>query len=112
LLSFFIKSSDSNGKSIDLGIRLVVDDPKAPLSEKEKVIRVLPSLQEIGVSLSNNWENVTIDLAEFTILHYTKPLPSNIDPNMINKIVFFVSNEIVERRPEGTIYIKDIAFEN
>ncbi len=112
LLTFSIKGEGNKGNAnIDLGIRLVVNDAEASLSEKEKVIRVLPSLQEIGVSISNHWENVTIDLAEFTLLPYTKPLPRNIDPNMINKLVFFVSNEIVDRYPKGSIYIKDIVFE-
>lgn len=70
-MTFSIKGNVSDGKSIDLGIRLIVDNPNAPLNEKEKIIRVLPSLQETGISISNRWKKVTIDLAEFILLAFT-----------------------------------------
>lgn len=112
-LIFSIKGErdTTNGHKVNVGIRLTVDDPKDPSQTKEIVIRQLSSLEDIGIDISRNWKTVIIDLAEFKILPYTKPLPTHVDPCLVNKIVFFVDNDIVDKYSNGTIYVKDIAFE-
>jgi len=109
-VTFSIKGeSDSGIANMDIGVRLVTDDPCIAGRHKEVVIRELPSLKRIGYNIQDYWEVVTIDFGEFTILPFRKPL-GKIDPNRINKIVFFVNNSMVDKCPSETIWIKDIYF--
>ena len=104
-LIFSIKGEGINA-DIDVGVRLALDQTIYPFEERMK--RELPSIKKMGVNISKNWKYVTLDLAEFTTLIYPKPLPN---PNIVNKVVFFISNEIIDKCSKGTIHIKDIYFE-
>ena len=110
-LSFSIDGDmGDEGREVDVAVRLAVDDPSLPPKEREVVVRVSPSLQELGHFLSGQWERITIDLGEFTLLPFLKPA-EQVDPKKVNKIVIFVDNDIVDRSPSGTVRIKDISFE-
>ena len=109
-LSFSISSSgDGGGGDADIIVALVVDDPNLPPKEREVVVRESPSVEDIGQPVSSHWERITIDLGEFALQPFRKPA-EHIDPDRVNKIVFFVDNDIVDRFPSGRVRVKDISF--
>jgi len=105
----YVTFYDDN-QAVDLGVRLVLDDPSLPRLEREITIRQMPSLQKLGYFSSGHWERVSIDLAEFDLL-LLSGRAERVEGDSINKIVFFVDNDILERSSKGTIRIKDIRFE-
>jgi len=110
-LSFSIRGEGGgDNQAVDLGVRLVLDDPSLPRLEREITIRQMPSLQKLGYFSSGHWERVSIDLAEFDLL-LLSGRAERVEGDSINKIVFFVDNDILERSSKGTIRIKDIRFE-
>jgi hypothetical protein len=110
-LSFSVDGDKgSGGQEVDVAVRLVLEDPSLPLAEREFVVRESPSLQNLGYFPSGHWERVTIDLGEFTLSRMSASA-DRLEADAINKIVFFVDNDIVDRSESGTIRIKDIRFE-
>ena len=110
-LSFSVDGDKgSGGQEVDVAVRLVLEDPSLSLADRELVVRESPSLQNLGYFPSGHWERLTIDLGEFTLSRMSASA-DRLKADTINKIVFFVDNDIVDRSESGTIRIKDIRFE-
>jgi len=94
----------------DLGLRLVVDDPR---DSTEHFTYEIDSISNSKGTIDVNWKRFEIYLSEFQRMprtHSRAPLPPSVDENTINKIVFFVDNGIAAKCPENTILIRDINF--
>jgi hypothetical protein len=110
-LSFSIYSKNGDQcPGADIAIKLTLDDPAFPPRDREVVIRVSPSLQQLGLLPSDHWQRVAVDLGEFSLEPFLRP-GERIDADTINKIAFFVDNDILDQCPSGTVRIKDIAFQ-
>jgi|ERR1700686_1041760 len=109
-------SGQTTNSQFDVGVRLVVDDPNSTGSNREIVIYEVPSLKAYyrgQRQLDNNWQTFTLDLNNFTQKVVGRlPPPPGVDGNSINKIVFFISNDIVKNSPEGTLWFRDIKFKS
>lgn len=109
-LSFAISGEKGDdGREVDVAVRLVVDDPTLPPGDREVVVREAPSLQELGHFLTDHWQRIAIDLGEFAGDPFLQA-PDWVDPDKINKIAFFVNNDMLDRSPSGTVRMKDISF--
>ena len=107
---FSVQGRASDNSPVDFGIRMAVEDEKAASSDREIVVRELPSLAANGHAVPIVWDEVKVDLGEFTLRPYRKPL-GDADPNRVNKLVFFVDNYTVDRYPAGEVWIKGISLE-
>jgi hypothetical protein len=107
MLHLQCRATDVEGQA-DMGIRLVVDDPRLA-GNRELVVYELPSLRSFA-TIDGTWRNIRIPISEFQQRHYRPPLPSGLDANTINKIVFFVDNPIVGVCRQGTLWISEIAL--
>jgi hypothetical protein len=107
---FFCQYAGSCGKA-DFGIRLTVDDPR---SGTENFRYELRSLVQAKGRIEHKWNRFEIYISEFERRKGTQvnlPLPPNLDENTINKIVFFIDNDIGRQCPKNTIRIRDISLE-
>lgn len=108
----FSSKAEVTCRQPDVGIRLAVDDPDAPGREKEVVKFEISSLNtHFGgkQSLTQTWQTFTIDLGDLKPTIRNQP-PPEINTNLINKIAFFVNNDIAERCPAGTLWFRDVTF--
>ena len=97
--------------SPDVGIRLTVDDPTQGF-DREVAIYEIPSLKAYYKGqrqLDKSWQTFTFDLNNFERKLRSSPRPG-VDVNFINKIVFFVNNEMVGNCPEGTLWFRNLRF--
>jgi len=101
------RATDVEGQA-DLGVRLVIDDPHLA-GNRELVVYELPSLKSFAV-IDSTWRSIRIPISEFQQRHYRPPLPSGLDANTINKIVFFIDNRMVGECCRGTMWISEITF--
>ncbi len=110
-ISFTCKATGTNGRA-DLGIRLAVDEPLAQ-GDRERVTYELPSLKPYNKAsspLNESWQTFTIDISEFKQKRFEPPLPDGIEENSINKIVFFVTKDIVKNCPKATLWFRDVTL--
>lgn len=110
-ISFASRATGATGPP-DVGIRLAVDDPKAS-GDRERVTYELPSLKEYYKGkqrLDETWQTFTVDIGDFQQTRFESPFPPGIDANSINKIVFFVNDDIGKSCPESTLWFRDIKF--
>lgn len=102
----------SKGSSPDLGIRLALDDPHAT-GERERVTYEIPSLSEYyrgKRTINATWQDFIIDLDDFKRLPLIAPVPEGLNSNAVNKIVFFVTYNTVQRCEEGTLWFRHLTF--
>ncbi|MBI4164097.1 MAG: serine/threonine protein kinase [Acidobacteria bacterium] len=96
----------------DFGMRIALDDPKAT-GERERVVYELPSVVEYFQGkrkLDSTWQEFSIPTEEFYQQPLTTPLPAEVNPNAINKVVFFLSYRSVSNCPHGTLWFRDLTF--
>jgi len=112
-LRFACRITDTKaGGKPDLDVRLAVDDPQAT-GEKERVIYGIPSLSGYyhgSRALDAGWQQFAITLRDFKQLPLAAPLPAKFDQDAINKIVFLVTLESMQKCPEGTVSFRDVTF--
>jgi serine/threonine protein kinase len=112
-LRFACRITDAKaGEKPDLDVRLAVDDPQAT-GERERVIYGIPSLSGYyhgSRTLDAGWQQFAISLPDFKQMPLAAPLPAKFNPDAINKIVFLVTLESMQKCPEGTISFRDVTF--
>jgi NADH:ubiquinone oxidoreductase subunit 6 (subunit J) len=111
-LTFWSKISDAEGAP-DFGIRLVLDDPDAGEVDKEVVTYELPSARLLGtLPINANWQRFHVYVWQLDQLPAKRACPPKlrIEQNSVNKIVFFVTNEMADRSPKATLWFRDIIF--
>jgi hypothetical protein len=106
-IRFRFKVTDASGNP-DVGIRLAVDNPKAT-GDRELISYEIQSLAKYG-PIKNEWQTFEIPVNAFQQVRYEPPFPEGLNENTINKIVFFVNNQIVEQCREATFWFSDIVF--
>jgi hypothetical protein len=106
-LRFHCRVTDATGNP-DLGVRLSVDNPKTT-GDRELISYEIKSLSKF-VSISDEWRSVDIPLSAFQQVRYEPPFPEGLDENTINKIVFFVDNDIAQKCKQATFWFSEIDF--
>src|SRR3954465_6898437 len=76
------------GGTLDLGIRLVVDDPNG-VGDRELATHELASITEHG-TIREDWRLFEIPLSAFRKSLKREAFPPNLDANKLNKIVVFI----------------------
>jgi hypothetical protein len=84
----------------DMGVRLVVDDPKGAAGSRELIVYKIDSLTKYG-KLSEKWATFDIPIGDFTQEEYRPPFPRGLDENTINKVVFFITHEMAAKCPSA-----------
>ena len=110
-ISFKCRAFFKSGRP-DLGLRLVVDDPKE-LDDKELVTYEISSLRKYyrgKQEFDETWQTFSIDINDFKRKRYEPPFPKWIDENTINKIVFFVNTKTVKNCSEAQFSLRDVYF--
>jgi hypothetical protein len=113
-LTFDCKVTGSLGQP-DIGLRLVVDDqrPSIPEENKEAEVYELKSLniQPESKPLSGNWQKFEVDTRSFEESGAIRSLSKDgVDPNRINKIVFFVNDGMTRKSAKGTVWVRYVVF--
>jgi hypothetical protein len=109
-LEFECRATETNGIP-DIGVRLVVDNPKAT-GDKELAVLEIRSLRGLsaGAPLDSRWQKFSIDISDFEQIVLRPPFPPGLDANTINKLVFFVNTAIATNCPKATLWFKDVRF--
>jgi hypothetical protein len=113
-LTFDCKVTDSQGQP-DIGLRLAVDDtrPSVPVENKEAEVYELKSLnlQSESKPLSENWQKYEVDTRSFEESSPVRSLSNEgVDPNRINKIVFFITDAMTQKSAKGTVWVRYVVF--
>jgi hypothetical protein len=107
---FFLQSSETCAGKADLGVRLAVDDPRDGAEDFTYELNSLKRARQ--VTIGKDWEGFEIGFNEFRPLYpQTGPLPPDLNENTINKVAFFVDNDIAKRCPKNTLLIRDISLQ-
>ncbi len=96
----------------DFGMRIALDDPKAT-GEREKVVYELPSVTEYFQGkrkIDSNWQDLSIPVDAFRQQPLVAPVPTGLNPNAINKVVFYLAPKTVQNCPQGTLWFRDLTF--
>ncbi len=104
---FRLKITDASGTP-DIGIRLVVDNPKAA-GDRELVTYEIESLAKYS-KITEDWQAFDMPIGDFQQVRYEPPFPENIDANKINKLVFFIDNRIGKQCTNMTVWVSEIEF--
>ncbi len=112
-LRFSCKVTDAPADaSPDFGMRIVLDDAKA-MGEREKVVYELPSVSEYFQGqrkIDSSWQEFSIAIDAFKQQPLTAPVPAGLNPNAVNKVVFYLSPKSVQNCPQGTLWFRDLTF--
>lgn len=112
-LKFSCKVTDAAADANpDFGMRVALDDPKAA-GEREKVVYELPSIVEYFQGkrkIDSNWQEFSITTKDFYQQPLTAPVPDGLNPNAVNKVVFYLSYRSVRNCPHGTLWFRDLTF--
>jgi hypothetical protein len=105
-----VADPDPNPKATpDLGVRLAIDDPHSPAQDKEIVTYQVTSLSSLGKPLlKQSWQRYEIYVWQLDPVTPRAPIQSGVDRNLINKIVFFISNDVADHFSKGTLWFRDI----
>ena len=96
----------------DFGMRIALDDPKAT-GERERVVYELPSIVEYFQDkrkIDSNWQDFSIAIEDFYQQPLTAPIPAGLNPDAINKVVFFLSYRSIRNCNHGTLWFRDLTF--
>ena len=96
----------------DFGMRIALDDPKAT-GEREKVVYELPSVAEYFQGkrkIDSNWQDLSIPVDAFRQQPLVAPVPAGLNPNAVNKVVFYLAPKTVQNCPQGTLWFRDLTF--
>lgn len=112
-LRFSCKVTDAPPEaSPDFGMRIALDDPKAT-GERERVVYELPSVAEHlqgKQKITSEWQEFSISVDAFAPQPLTSPVPAGLNPNAVNKVVFYLSSKSVLNCSQGTIWFRDLTF--
>lgn len=108
-ISFRCKAISEKGSNADVGVRIVVDNPKAA-GDRELATYEIKSLASTG-NIGSNWKEYKLSLSDFERSRYEPPFPDGLDANTINKIVFFIDKEIATKCPKATLWFSNISFQ-
>ena len=113
-LTFDCKATAFEGQP-DIGVRLVLNDPRSGGTPwgKEAEVYELKSLnqQPISKPLSITWQKYELDTRDFDPSPAVLPdTPNAVDSNLINKIVFFLNDQMTRGSAKGTIWIRNVVF--
>jgi predicted Ser/Thr protein kinase len=100
------------GARPDFGMRIALDDPKAK-GEREKIVYELPSVMDYfqgNRTIRNEWQEFSIDIAAFKQLPLVAPPPAGLNPEAVNKVVFYLTQKSVQNCPQGTLWFRDLTF--
>ena len=113
VLKFSCKVTDAApDANPDFGMRIALDDPKAT-GEREKVVYELSSIDEYFQGkrkIDSNWQEFSIATKDFYQQPMTAPVPEGLNPNAVNKVVFFLSYRSVRNCNRGTLWFRDLTF--
>ena len=112
-LQFSCKVTDAAADANpDFGMRIALDDPRAT-GEREKVVYELPSIVEYFQGkrkIDSNWQDFSIATEDFYQQPLAAPVPAGLNPNAVNKVVFYLSYRSVRSCPHGTLWFRDLMF--
>jgi len=97
----------------DLGLRLVVDDPSIASAYKEIAVYELGSLnRQFVAKLSEFWQKYEVYALGLTESPKAAQLSHahDKDTNKINKVVFFITDAMLNRSARGTVWIRNVVF--
>lgn len=114
-LFFSVSSDEKCGTgAADIGVRLATDNP-TDNDKKEYFTYELTSLNSLGQhAVDGKMHQYKVPVSRLKLVHHVQtpgPLPYALDEHTINKVVFFVDNEIVRKCPSNTLRIRDVSLQ-